>query len=86
MKGTRWVAQINGKSFDSYGITPPKKLPKLIIKQNGHCLFSKYKIQSLTGRRDSYCAAYCFQTIYLSKVVGIHIKASLLNIFYQMIQ
>ena len=39
-KGTHWVCYINGKFFDSYGCSPPKKLSKFIIKQNGYCLYS----------------------------------------------
>ena len=32
LKGTHWVLYINEWYFDSYGITPPKKLSKFIIK------------------------------------------------------
>ena len=42
-KGTHWVAYINENYFDSYGCSP-RKLSKFIIKQNGHCLFSEYKV------------------------------------------
>ena len=41
-KGSYWVLYIHDRYFDSYGITPPKKLSKFIIKQNGHCLYSEY--------------------------------------------
>ena len=44
-KGTHWVLYIHGSYFDSYGITPPKKLSKFIIKRNGYCLYSEYQIQ-----------------------------------------
>ena len=44
-KGTHWVCYINENYFDSYGITPPKKLSKFIIKRNGYCLYSEYQIQ-----------------------------------------
>ena len=58
-KGTHWVCYINQNYFDSYGVVCPKKLSKFIIKRNGHCLYSEYKIQGLTNKRDSYCASYC---------------------------
>ena len=58
-KGTHWVLYINKKYFDSYGCALPRKLSKFIIKRNGCCLYSEYKIQRLTHKRDSYCAAYC---------------------------
>ena len=57
-KGTHWVLYIHGSYFDSYGITPPKKLSKFIIKRNGYCLYSEYKVPGLTSKQDSYCASY----------------------------
>ena len=57
-KGTQWVGYINETYSDSYDCAPPNKLSKFIIKQNGHYLYSQYKIQSLTTERDSYCASY----------------------------
>ena len=29
------------------------------MKRDGHCLYSEYKIQGLTSKKDSYCAKYC---------------------------
>ena len=84
-KGTHWVLYIHGSYFDSYGITPPKKLSKFIIKRNGYCLYSEYKIQGLTSKQDSYCAPYCLYIIYLTKVLGIDFKIVVLNLYYQMI-
>ena len=84
-KGSHWVLYIHGSYFDSYGITPPKKLSKIIIKRNGYCLYSEYKIQGLTGKQDSYCASYCLYIIYLTKVLGIDFKIAVLNLYYQMI-
>ena len=52
-KKTHWVVYINEKYFDKYGCAPPQKLSKFIIKRNGYCLFSQYKIQGLTNKRDS---------------------------------
>ena len=54
-KGTHWVVYINENYFDSYGCAPPKKLSNIIIKRNGHCLYSEYQIQ----KNDSLCASYC---------------------------
>ena len=54
--GTLWVAFINRNYCDSYYCSTPQKLSRFIIKRNGHCLFSEYKIQPLV----SFCAAYCF--------------------------
>ena len=79
-KGTHWVLYIHGNYFDSYGITPPKKLSKFIIKRNGYCLYSEYKIQGLTSKQDSYCASYCLYIIYLTKVLGINFKIAVFKI------
>ena len=82
-KGTHWVCYINENYFDSYGCSPPKKLSKFIIKRNGFCLYSEYKIQSLKSKRDSYCASYSLYIIYLTKVLGIDFKSAVLNLYYQ---
>ena len=58
-KGTHWVCYINEKYFVSNGCAPPQKLSKFIIKRNGYCLYSEYRIQGLTDKRDSYCASFC---------------------------
>ena len=58
-KGTHWVAYNNQNYFDSYGCSLPQKLSTFIKKRNGNCLFSKYKVQGLTSKKDSFCAAYC---------------------------
>ena len=78
-KGTHWVCYINENYFDSYGCVPPKKLSKFIKKRNGYCLYSEYQIQ----KKDSYCASYCLYIIYLTKVLGIDFKSSVLNLYYQ---
>ena len=85
-KRTHWVCYINANCFDSYGCICPTKLSKLIIKRNGHCLYSEYKIQGLTNKKDSYCASYCLYIIYLTKVIGIDFKSAVLNLYYQMIK
>ena len=84
-RGTHWVCYINENYFDSYGCVPPKKLSKFIIKPNGYCLYSEYKIQGLTSKQDSYCASYCLYIIYLTKVLDIDFKIAVLNLYYQMI-
>ena len=63
-EGTHWVCYVIEKYFGSYGCAPPKKLSKFIIKRSGHCLYSEYKIQGLTSRKDSYCASYCLYIFY----------------------
>ena len=80
-KGTDWVVYINENYFDSYGWTTPKKLSKFIIKRNGCCLYSEYRIR----KNDSFCASYCLYILYLKKVLGIDFKSSVLNLYYQMI-
>ena len=62
-KRTHWVAYINENYLDSYGCSPPEKLTRFVIKRNGHCLYSEYKIQG----QDSFCAAYCIHIINLTK-------------------
>ena len=84
-KGTHWVCYINENYFDSYGCSPPKKLSKFVIKRNSYCLYSEYKIQGLTSKRDSYCASYCLYIIYLTKVLGIYFEIVVLNLYYQTI-
>ena len=68
-KGTQWFCYINENYFDSYGCASPQKLSEFIIKRNGYCLYSENKIQSLTNKRDSYCASYCLYILYLTKVL-----------------
>ena len=41
------------------------KLSKFVIKRNGQCLYSEYKIQGLKNNRDSFCANFCLHIIYL---------------------
>ena len=80
-RGSHWISYIHEYYFDSYGITPPKKLSKFIIKRNGYCLYSEYQIQ----KNDSLCASYCLYIIYLTKVLGIDFKSAVLNLYYQRI-
>ena len=61
-KGTHWVCYINKNYFDLYGSVCPKKLSRFIIKRNGYCLYSEYKIQGLTNEGDSYCFFYILFT------------------------
>ena len=85
-KGTHWVLYSHEGYFDSYGVTPPKILSKFIIKRYGRCLYSEYKKQGLTNKRDSYCASYVLYTLYLTKVLGVDFKSAVLNLYYQMIK
>ena len=81
--GTHWVVYINGKYLDSYGCSLPQKLWTILIKRNGHCLYSEYKIQGLISKKDIYCASYCLYLIYFIKVLGIDFKSAVLNLYYQ---
>ena len=60
-KGTQWVLYINKIILIHMVVLflENRKLSKFIIKRNGCCLYCEYKIQGLTHKRDSYCAAYC---------------------------
>ena len=82
-KGTHWVFYVNESYFDSYGCFLARKLPMLNKKRNGQCLYSEYKIQGLTSKRDSYCASYCYYIIYLTRVIGIDFISAVLNLYYQ---
>ena len=85
-KKTHWVCHLNENSFDSYGCAPPKKLSKFIIKQNGHCLCSEYKIQGMTNKRDSYCGSYNYYILLFKKLIGIDFKSAVLKLYYQMLK
>ena len=85
-EGTQWVCYVDENYLDRYGCAPPQKLYKFIIKRKGHCLYSEYKIQGLTSKRDSYCSAYCLYIIYLVKVIGIHFKSVVFDLYYQTIK
>ena len=82
-QGTHWVLYIHEKYFGSFGCFPPQKLSKVIIKRNGHCSFSEYKIQGLTCKRDCFCASFCLYIFYLTKVKGFVFKSGDLNLYYQ---
>ena len=44
--GTHWVVYTSEIYVDTFGFSPPsQKLSEFIIKANGHCLNSEYKIQ-----------------------------------------
>ena len=85
-RGTHWVIYIHECYFDSYGFSPRQKLSKFIVKRNGYCFYSEYKIQGLINERDFHCASYFLFTIYLTKVLRIDHKSAVLNLFCQMIQ
>ena len=82
-KGTYWVLYINQNYLDSYGAAPPEKLSDFIMKRNGICMFSEYKIQGVTTERGSYCAPFCFCMIYLTEALGIDFQSAVLKLYYQ---
>ena len=79
VKGTPWVCYVYEIYFDSNGCVPPRKLSKFIIKQNGYCLYSEYRIQKIF----SHCASFCLFILYLTKVIGVDFKSAVLNLYYQ---
>ena len=81
-RGTHWVCYINEICFGSFACVPPPKLSQFTIKQYGQCLYSEYNIQSLTRKKDSYCAS-CLYKIYLTKMLGIDFKSAVLILYYQ---
>ena len=79
------VCYINEKYSDNYGCSPPQNQSKFIIKRKKkHFLYSAYKKQGRTNKRDFYCASSSLYTIYLTKVIGIDFKSAVLNLYYQM--
>ena len=56
------------------------------MKRYGYCLYSEYKIQGQTCKKDSYGASYCLYIVYLTKVLGIDFDSAVVNLYYQMIQ
>ena len=86
LKGRHWDAFVNEKCFGSYDCAPPQKLSRFIMKQNGNCLYSQYKIQGLKNKRDCYGAAYCLHKAYLAKVLRRDFESAVLNLYYQMVQ
>ena len=86
-KRTHWVVYINENYFDSYGSVCPKKLSKFILRRNRYGLYSEYKLQGLTNKRNSYCASYCLYVyFFLTKVIGIRFESAVLILYYQMIK
>ena len=67
---THWVLIVHEFYFDSYGTTLPKKLFDFIRERSENCSCSENKIQGLTSKRDSFCAAYCLYIISSTKVLG----------------
>ena len=72
-KGTHWVMFTNQNYFDSYGCPPPTN----ILNHNNNGTHLEYQVQT----NDSYCAAYCLYTLYLTQILGF--KNAVLNLYYQ---
>ena len=75
--GTHWVLYTNNYYFDSYGCPPPLNIMSFI--KSG--IYSEYQIQERFQKNDSYCAAYCLYTLYLTQIIGF--KNAVLNLYYQ---
>ena len=54
-----------------------------MIKRNGNCQYSEYKIQGITNKRDFHCASYCLYIFNLTKVLGTDFISAVLNLDYQ---
>ena len=65
-EGTHWVLYVQKNFLVSYDCPPPQILSKIIIKRNGHCSYSDYKIQGLTDKKEYFCASYCLYRNYLT--------------------
>ena len=85
-EGTHWIGEFDEKYFGSYCCSPPQKLSKFIIKRNRYCLYSEYKIQGSTNKRESYCASFCLYVFCLMKVLDIDFKSAVLILYYQMMR
>ena len=72
--------------FDSYCYSPPQQLISFIIKRNGYCVYSEYKTQGPTSKKNSHCTGYCLDIIYFTKVMGIDFISAVLNLNYQLIE
>ena len=83
-RGSHWVVIHKRKILRFLWLFTSSKT-KFIIKRNGHCLFSEYKIQGLTNKGDIYCASYCLFIIYLTKVSGVDFISAVLILYYQII-
>ena len=75
--GTHWVMYTDKHYFDSYGCPPPLNIMSFIAKLHKSGVYSEYRIQA----NDSYCAAYCLYTLYLTQILGF--KNAVLNLYYQ---
>ena len=80
-RGILWGLYFEGCYFDSYGCSPPKKLPKYLKNKHRKCISSEYQIE----KNDSYCASYCLYIFYLTKVAEKDSISAVLNLYYQMI-
>ena len=72
-KGTHWVTFTNQNYYDSYGCPPPTN----ILNHINNGIYSETQIQT----NDSYCAAYCLYTLYLTQILGF--KNAVLNLYHQ---
>ena len=50
-KGSYWAIYATKNYFGTYGCAPPKKFSNFILKRNGYCLYSNYKVQGLTSKK-----------------------------------
>ena len=73
-KGAQWVLYKNEFFFIHMVVLLPRNYLALLKNEMYIVLFSEYKIQGLTSKRDSYCASFCLFLFYLTKVIELNFK------------
>ena len=80
-RGTHWVLYFRDCNFDSFGCSPPKKLPDYLKNKHKNCIYSECQ----TKKNDSFCANYCLYILHLTKLLGIDFISAVLKLYYQKI-
>ena len=81
-KVTHWDCYMSDNYFESCACSLRQKLSKFFIIRNGVCFYSEYQIR----KKDCFCASYCLNINYLTKIIGIVFRYAVLKLYYQMIQ
>ena len=71
IRGTHWTLYVKAYYFDSNGCPPINLFKAYIIEWRGNCVSSVKKFQE----KDSFCAAHCAQTFYLTEKSKIGFKS-----------
>ena len=78
-RGTHWMMYNKDCYFDSYGLSPPKKLHKNFKNKYRNVFILKIRFK----KNDIFFASYCLYLLYLNKVLAIDFKSAVLNLYYQ---